>query len=59
MASVRMRPRRLVFLARLSLGDDPAQAAWVANVAASLTVERPGPATGPTATELQTALEQD
>jgi len=47
------------FLARLSLGDDPARAAWVANVAASLTVERPGPATGPTATELQTALEQD
>src|SRR6266511_4123554 len=38
------------FLARLSLGDDPARAAWVANVAASLTVERPGPATGPTPT---------
>lgn len=46
-------------LARLALGDDPARAAWVANVAASLTVERAGPGTGPTATELQAALEED
>ena len=45
-------------LARLSLGDDPARAAWVANVAASLAVERAGPATGPTANELGAALEQ-
>ena len=47
------------FLARLSRGDDPARAAWVANVAASLAVERAGPGTGPTATELQAALEED
>jgi sugar/nucleoside kinase (ribokinase family) len=45
-------------LARLSLGDDPARAARVANVAASLAVERAGPATGPTADELGAALEQ-
>ena len=44
------------FLAFLSVGDDPLWAAWVANVAASLAVERAGPATGPTAAELQTAL---
>jgi sugar/nucleoside kinase (ribokinase family) len=47
------------FLARLSLGDDPARAAWVANVAASLTVERAGSGTGPTAQQLQAALEED
>ncbi len=47
------------FLARLSLGDDPARAAGVANVAASLAVERAGPSTGPTATELQAALDED
>jgi sugar/nucleoside kinase (ribokinase family) len=46
------------FLASLSLGDDPARAAWAANVAASLSVERAGPGTGPTATELQAALEE-
>jgi sugar/nucleoside kinase (ribokinase family) len=47
------------FLARLSSGDDPARAAWVANVAASLTVERAGPGTGPTAPELERALGSD
>ncbi len=45
------------FLASLSRGDDPARAAWEANVAASLSVERAGPATGPTAQELQAALD--
>jgi sugar/nucleoside kinase (ribokinase family) len=44
------------FLVRLSLGDDPAAAAWAANVAASLAVERAGAAAGPTAEELQAAL---
>ena len=43
-------------LARLATGDDLKTAAQVANVAASLAVERPGPATGPTAEELQRAL---
>jgi sugar/nucleoside kinase (ribokinase family) len=47
------------FLARLSLGDDPARAAEVANVAASLTVERAGSGSGPTAVELRSALAQD
>jgi sugar/nucleoside kinase (ribokinase family) len=46
------------FVARLSLGEDPVRAARVANVAASLTVERAGPGTGPTASELQAALEE-
>ncbi len=46
------------FLARLSLGDDPARAAWVANVAASLSVQQPGPATGPTAQDLEAALKR-
>jgi sugar/nucleoside kinase (ribokinase family) len=45
-------------LARLALGDELAEAARVANVAASLSVERPGPATGPTAGELEDALRQ-
>ncbi|HEX8928495.1 MAG TPA: PfkB family carbohydrate kinase, partial [Actinomycetota bacterium] len=47
-----------VFLARLAAGDDPARAAWVANVAASLSVRRAGPAGGPTAEELQAALDE-
>jgi sugar/nucleoside kinase (ribokinase family) len=46
------------FVARLSLGEDPVRAARGANVAASLTVERAGPGTGPTAAELQAALEE-
>jgi sugar/nucleoside kinase (ribokinase family) len=45
------------FLARLSHGDDPVRAAEVANVAASLSVERAGPSTSPTAAELQSALD--
>jgi sugar/nucleoside kinase (ribokinase family) len=47
------------FLARLSFGDDPPRAAILANVAASITVERAGPGSGPTAAELQAALEAD
>jgi sugar/nucleoside kinase (ribokinase family) len=47
------------FLARLSFGDDPPRAAILANVAASITVERAGPGTGPTAAELQATLEAD
>jgi sugar/nucleoside kinase (ribokinase family) len=43
-------------LARLALGDDLACAARIANVAASLSVERIGPATCPTLPELQAAL---
>ncbi|HEV8192605.1 MAG TPA: PfkB family carbohydrate kinase, partial [Ktedonobacterales bacterium] len=43
-------------LARLAAGDAMAEAARVANIAASLSVERPGPATGPTASELEAAL---
>jgi sugar/nucleoside kinase (ribokinase family) len=43
-------------LARLAVGDDMVAAARIANVAASLAVERHGPATGPTATELASAL---
>ena len=46
------------FLARLSHGDDPPHAARVANVAASLSVERPGPSTSPTAAELEAALDE-
>jgi sugar/nucleoside kinase (ribokinase family) len=45
------------FLARLARGDDPVRAAQVANVAASLSVERAGPSTSPTAAELQSALD--
>ncbi len=44
------------FLARLSLGEDPPRAARAANVAAALSVERAGPATGPTAQQLEAAL---
>ena len=43
-------------LARLAAGDDVPAAARVANIAASLSVERRGPATGPTAAELAEAL---
>lgn len=43
-------------LARLAAGDELAEAARVANVAASLSVERPGPATGPTTGELEDVL---
>jgi sugar/nucleoside kinase (ribokinase family) len=46
------------FLASLSLADDPARAARVANVAASLAVERVGPGTAPTAEELMAALNE-
>ena len=44
------------FLASLSHGDDPPRAARVANVAASVSVERAGPATAPTLDELTDAL---
>jgi sugar/nucleoside kinase (ribokinase family) len=44
-------------LARLAAGDDMLTAARVANVAASMAVERSGPATGPTARDLREALE--
>lgn len=43
-------------LAHLALGDDILAAARIANVAASLSVEKTGPATGPTASELAAAL---
>lgn len=43
-------------VARLAAGDDMLAAARAANVAASLAVERIGPATGPTAQELDAAL---
>jgi sugar/nucleoside kinase (ribokinase family) len=43
-------------LARLAAGDDFSTAVHIANVAASLSIEHPGPATGPTAQELQKAL---
>lgn len=43
-------------LARLAAGDNFSTAARIANVAASLAIERPGPATSPTARELQDAL---
>ncbi|HEX6477406.1 MAG TPA: PfkB family carbohydrate kinase [Ktedonobacteraceae bacterium] len=43
-------------LARLSLGDDISTAARAANIAASISVERVGPATGPTLQELEYAL---
>jgi len=42
-------------LARLAAGDDMSAAARVANIAASIAVERSGPATGPTARELEEA----
>jgi sugar/nucleoside kinase (ribokinase family) len=43
-------------LACLATGASPERAAQIANVAASLAVERAGPATGPTLAELQRAL---
>lgn len=43
-------------LAHLARGDDLWTAAYKANVAASLSVEKRGPATGPTLTELQEIL---
>jgi sugar/nucleoside kinase (ribokinase family) len=46
------------FLARLSVGDSPPRGARLANVAASLSVERAGPATGPTVEELAAALDE-
>lgn len=45
-------------LARLAVGDDFPRAAHWANLAASLAIERPGPATGPTADELAKAAVQ-
>ena len=42
-------------LARLAAGDDMSAAARVANIAASIAVERNGPATGPTTRELEEA----
>jgi sugar/nucleoside kinase (ribokinase family) len=43
-------------LVRLGVGDEFAAAAYIANVAASLSVEKIGPATGPTLQELAVAL---
>jgi sugar/nucleoside kinase (ribokinase family) len=43
-------------LAVLARGENMLTAAAVANIAASISVERAGPATGPTAAELETAL---
>lgn len=43
-------------LARLAAGDDMPTAARVANIAASIAVERTGPATGPTTQELEETL---
>jgi sugar/nucleoside kinase (ribokinase family) len=45
-------------LARLALGDSLIAAARAANIAASVVVERTGPATGPTARELAALLEE-
>ncbi len=45
-------------LARLAAGDELQRAAYVANVAASLSVEQTGPATGPTSRELENALQE-
>lgn len=47
------------FLARLAAGDDIRRAAYVANVAASLSTECIGPATSPTAQVLQDVLAGD
>jgi sugar/nucleoside kinase (ribokinase family) len=44
-------------LACLARGDDIHTAAYTANVAASLSTERSGPATGPTSHELEAALQ--
>ena len=46
-------------LARLWSGDDLQHAAWAANIAASLAVEKLGPATGPTWQELEAALRSE
>lgn len=46
-------------LARLSVGDDMRTAAYKANIAASMSTERRGPVTGPTAGELEEALAGD
>ena len=43
-------------VARLAAGEDIVEAARIANIAASLSVERRGPATGPTAAQLSEAL---
>jgi len=43
-------------LARLASGDEVRTAAYIANVAASLSTERVGPASGPTMQELRAAL---
>jgi sugar/nucleoside kinase (ribokinase family) len=45
-------------LARLAFGESLAVAARVANIAASVVVERAGPATGPTARELAALLDE-
>jgi sugar/nucleoside kinase (ribokinase family) len=47
-----------VFLAALAAGADPAAAARRANAAAAISVTRPGPATAPTAAELDRFLAQ-
>ncbi|HEX7736836.1 MAG TPA: PfkB family carbohydrate kinase [Ktedonobacteraceae bacterium] len=44
-------------LARLAMGDEIQTATYVANIAASLAIEHLGPATCPTAQELQAALQ--
>jgi sugar/nucleoside kinase (ribokinase family) len=43
-------------IARLARGDNMHTAAYTANVAASLSIEKSGPATGPTSHELEAAL---
>ena len=48
-----------VFLAALAAGAGPAAAARRANAAAAISVTRPGPATAPTAAELDRFLAQD
>jgi sugar/nucleoside kinase (ribokinase family) len=48
-----------VFLAALAAGADPAAAARRANAAAAISVTRLGPATAPTAAELDRFLAQD
>jgi sugar/nucleoside kinase (ribokinase family) len=48
-----------VFIAALAAGADPATAARRANAAAAISVTRPGPATAPTAAELDRYLAQN
>jgi sugar/nucleoside kinase (ribokinase family) len=48
-----------VFIAALAVGADPAAAARRANAAGAISVTRPGPATAPTAAELDRFLAQD